>query len=142
MQNNLSADLYEAEFNEDGRTALTGVAQWGFISAMVGLISLAINLLVMVVDVARFSNSGAVSALFGSLFTTAISLVLNLTLLAATQKIKLAMEQSDQEEFILGLSKLARYFKILGIITIIALVIFGIAAIFFTIVTVSKVSFS
>lgn len=129
MHNELQGDLYEAQINEEGHTALIGVAQWANIAAMIGLGSLAVNIVVLVVTMVRASGADAVSEVFGTLITTAISLLLNLTLLAAASKIKLGVEQADQEEFLLGLGKLTSYFKILGILTIIALVLMGLATI-------------
>ncbi len=142
MQNELQGDLYEATLNEEGQGALTGVSQWAQIAAMVGLISLAINIVVLVIDIVRMATPGAASAVFGTLITTAISLLLNLTLLAAAQKIKSGLDHADQEQFLMGLGKLTTYFKILGILTIIAIIIFGLAAVVFAIFAGSSVKFS
>ena len=128
MQNEIHGDLYEAQINEESQTALSGVASWANIAAMIGLASLAINIVVLAVQIVR-AVDGAVSEVFGTLITTAVSLLLNLTLLSAATKIKIGVEQSDQESFLLGLAKLASYFKILGILTVIAVVLVGLAAI-------------
>ncbi len=109
---------------------------------MIGLISLAINIVVLVIDIVRVATPGAASGVFGTLITTAISLLLNLTLLAAAQKIKLGLDQADQEQFLLGLAKLSSYFKILGILTIIAIVIFALGAVVVAIFAGTAASFS
>ncbi len=142
MQIESEGDLYEATLNEEGHTALNGVSQWALIAAMVGLISLAINIVVLVINIVRVATPGAASAVFGTFITTAISLLLNLTLLAAAQKIRLGLDQADQEQFLLGLGKLTSYFKILGILTIIAIALFGLAAIVVAIFAGSSVKFS
>jgi len=111
--------------DEEAKSNLSGIAQWTNINAIVGFVSAGLSLITTVVGLGRLgsfgSSSNAVGAILGLIITLAISLLLNITLIAAAQNIKKGIEQTDQGHFALGLNKLATYFKILGIITIVVI---------------------
>ena len=123
MENNLLADVFEAELNEEGQAALSEMARWGYINAVVGFISLGISLVVTLITFAKIAGGAAAVTLMASLVSTVISFVLNITLYNSSQSITRSIQNADQGEFVMGLTRLRTYFKILGILTIIVLVI-------------------
>ena len=127
MENDLIPDVFEAELNEQGRSALSEAANWGYINAIVGFISLAINIVVLMITITRVSSAGGAGYVMGNILVYGVSFILNLTLLKATQNLKNSFAGDDQGLFVMGLGKLATYFRVQGILTIIVLGIGAIA---------------
>lgn len=127
MENIQDKSIFEFNIDEEGKSHLGGIAQWANINAIVGFAGLALSVISSVVAYSRYGSLGSVtggSNMMGLIITVAISLVLNITLLAAATNLKKGLDQTDQGLFELGLTKFTTYFKILGILLIIALVIF------------------
>ena len=123
LQNN---NLLDLQVTEETKTSFNGLAQWMNIYAIISLISLVVSVITTVMTVSRFSRyetSGSGSSFFGLAITTGISLLMNLTLLAAAKNIKGGIAGTDQGLFNLGIRKFNSYFLIYGIITIIVMVI-------------------
>ena len=120
MENNNDKSIFD-DFgvNEEAKSNLKDISKWANINAIVAFVALAISLISAVAALGTIDGGGN---LFGVLITVAISLLLNITLLQAATNIKKGVTQSDQGFFGLGISKLASYFKITGILTIIFLV--------------------
>ena len=72
-------------------------------------------------------SGGKENSLAVNIVVIGVSLFINITLFAAAKNLKLGLDNNDQGYFNLGLAKLATYFKIIGIILLIVLIIFGIA---------------
>jgi hypothetical protein len=125
--------LPELSLQENSKTNIASVAQWAFISAIVGFISLAISAYntfsIKAPDLGdpTLNNTNQGGRIFGFLVTAGISLLLNITLLNAASNIKKGLTTTDQGHFNYGMSKLATYFQITGILLIIALVIVALA---------------
>lgn len=116
-------DLFKFEVADSTQQELKGIAQWGLISAIVGFISLGISIIsqFMLMSNGR-SDSFQLTMI---VISTVISLVLNITLLQAANNIKNGIAANSQGQFNEGLTKLATYFRIVGIIliTVVVLVI-------------------
>jgi Family of unknown function (DUF5362) len=123
--------LEDSNLNQESKTHLSGIAQWANILCIISFISLGISVISLFTSyfkLKQFGNfaSGAAmgSGIFGLLITTAITLLIYITLFNAAKFIKLGIDQNDQGYFNMGITKLATYFRILGIIAIVFGVIF------------------
>ncbi len=120
-----SANMLEMQMNEDIKSSFAGLAQWTYYSAIVGFISAGVsivNAVSVVSKASQYGNASAGSTLTGAIIGLAISVIINMALLAASNGIRKGILSADQGYFNQGLSKLAQYFKIIGILSIIALV--------------------
>jgi Family of unknown function (DUF5362) len=131
-ENNL---LEEGQISEDSKTQLSGIAQWANIVAIISFVSLAFSLVKLFIDFGKMSSElgrsiAMGSGIFGFVITAGITLLINITLFNAAKYVKLGVDQSDQGYFAMGIQKLGGYFKILGILFIIGLVIMTIALLF------------
>lgn len=126
MENNPGSSIFDFNLDEESRSHLAAIAQWTNINAIAGLASAAITITFFIITLIRLSNYGG--NLFSGLIVVwpfislVVSLALNITLLNASSNIKKGIESSSQAHFETGITKLATYFKIVGIITIIAIV--------------------
>ncbi|WP_462255408.1 hypothetical protein [Ferruginibacter sp.] len=126
MENIQDNTIFDLAIDEEGKSHISSIAQWANISAIVGFAGIGISIIGVVIGLMRVSENSAAAAgsgVFGLFISTAIALLLNITLINAAINLKKGIDQTDQGHFSLGLTKLAMYFKILGIITIIVLVI-------------------
>jgi hypothetical protein len=127
MENNTDPTILDLTVDEESKMHFAGIAQWARLNAIVGFIALGVSILSTALGIVRLSSYEAGvasgSGLFGLIFTIAISLALNITLIGAAGNIKKGIDLTDQGYFGLGLSKLATYFRIVGIFTIIVLVV-------------------
>jgi hypothetical protein len=131
MENIQDTSIFGLDIDDEGKSQLSAIAQWANINAIVAFASLGLSLISTVM---AFSNASrylttesAGSGIVGLLVSLVISLVLNITLIAAASNIKKGIDQANQGLFGIGLTKLASYFKIVGILTIIVLVFVGLA---------------
>ncbi len=121
--------IFNLELAEDTKTNLRGLTQWLNISAIVGFISLGVTILSAIytlINASKYGTTGT-SSLFSTFISGGISLWINLTLYNAAKSINTGIANEDQGVFGYGLSRLATYFKIIGIIAIILLIIFALA---------------
>lgn len=127
MENIEDNSIFEFNVDEESKSQLGGIAQWAKLNAIVGFIALGVTVISTVISFSKLGGvlgGGAVAGSgLGVLISLAISLLLNITLITAATFIKKAVENTDQGSFEMGISKLAGYFKITGILTIIVLVI-------------------
>lgn len=121
--------LDERNLTEESKTHLLGIAQWANILAILSFVGLGVGLVSLFVQTGPAVGAGGVSAsatLAGGLFmyviVIAITLLIYITLLNAAKNIKLGLAQSNQGFFNIGITKLATYFKIIGILAIIGAV--------------------
>ena len=134
MEDTQDKSIFGLDIDDEGKSHLSAIAQWANINAITGFVALGVSLLTLVITFNRASSylsSGASAAaapgIFSFIIGLVISLALNITLLAAASNIKKGVEQVNQGLFGIGLTKLATYFKILGIITIVVLAFAGLA---------------
>ena len=133
-ENNL---LEDNQLAEENKQQLLSIAQWLNIYAILSFISLGISLLSTILAYSRvsdFGGSAAVgAALSGGLFTLliggGITLLLSITIFNAAKFIKAGIVETNQGAFILGITKLATFFKINGIIIIVIGVILAIGVV-------------
>jgi hypothetical protein len=129
MENITDTTIFDLTIDEEGKSHLSSIAHWANINAIVGFISIGVIIISFAINISRY-GSGAVSGILGALITLGITFLLNITLFNAAKNIKNGVELTEQGQFTFGLTKLAGYFKIVGILTIIVLVIFFFALLF------------
>lgn len=131
MENIQDKSIFEFNFDEESKTNLSSIAQWANINAIVGFAAIGISIISFIVGFGKLSGPGssavAGTGILGLLIGLAISLALNITLINAATNMKKGIESADQGFFTTGLTKLAVYFKIVGILTIIVISIFALA---------------
>jgi hypothetical protein len=123
MENINDTTIFDLNIDEEGKAHLAAIAQWANINAIVGFASIGVTIISFAISVSTY-GSGRVSGILGSLITLGITFLLNITLFNAAKNIKNGVNLTEQGQFTFGLTKLAGYFKIVGILTIIVLVIF------------------
>lgn len=126
METTPNKSIFELELNEEGKTQFAGIAQWCYFNAIASLVSLVVSVLGAVILISKLGedeSSQVASTATSTLFSVVIALLLNITLLSSANNLKKGLAGADQGTFNLGMAKLATYFRILGIITIIALVV-------------------
>jgi hypothetical protein len=136
MENNEHKSIFD-EFivDETAKANLTEISRWANVNAIVGFVSLGVSLLSLVLLSVKASEYGMGTQVAGKgvlnlLITGVVSLLLNITLLQAAANIKKGVQNTDQGAFTLGVTKMAVYFKTVGIITIIALILVGLGFLF------------
>lgn len=126
MQNFEQNTIFKFTPNDETRRQLQGLAQWAKINAIIALSSIGISLLVIIITGIRFLDAYNTGQLVGrQIIVWIFSLIINIILLNASNNIQKALVNTDQRMFGIGLSLLARYFKVIGItmIVIICLVV-------------------
>ncbi len=118
--------LEDTNLNQESKLHLSGIAQWANILCIISFISLGVSVISLVTNYFKLKQYGNYAAgvatgsgIFGLVITTAITLLIYITLFNAAKFIKQGIDQNDQGYFNMGIRKLATYFKILGIIFII-----------------------
>ncbi len=135
MDNLHDTSIFEFNIDEESKSHLKGIAQWAFINAIIAFVSLGITVLSSILTYVRVSSymSGSDASLTGGsniiglFITLAVTLALNITLMAAATNIRKGVEQTNQAYFETGITKLTTYFKITGILFIVSLVIMVLA---------------
>ncbi len=131
MEQNQNNILDDFSVDDEAKTHFKDIAQWAGINAVVAFVSLGLSLITTIYTISMIRNGGvAGTTMFGFLIGAAVSLLLNITLLQASSNIKKGLVSSDQGYFGLGLTKLAAYFRITGILIIIGLVLVVLALLF------------
>ena len=126
MENIEQSSIFKFELNDDTKQHLKGIVQWAKVNAIVCFVSVGLSLLNIVITSIKFMDSYYASYSVGTLvgqqlIVWIISLVLNIILFKAANNIQKALENTDQHLFNAGLSQLARYFKVIGIILIVGI---------------------
>ena len=113
----------QAELNDEGLSELSQLTQWARWNAILSLLAMVCSFSMNLYTAVKFPEApDAIASFTMAILSALLSLLLNTTLLSATGKLKTSLEGYNQELFNMGLAKLTRYFKITGILTIIALV--------------------
>lgn len=119
MENKL-IDVYELQVTPKLKQDLAAAANWGFITAILGLASAALSFLLNI-------SKGMIGS---SIINLAIFVLIYIFLLQFGKKVKTALQTNDQGIFLEGLKSLQTYFKILGVLLIVVLAILVIAILF------------
>jgi ABC-type Fe3+ transport system permease subunit len=140
MENESQSSIFnDFTIDEDLKTNFNDVAKWAKINAIVGFISAGITLLTMVATlISMFGYAFGGSNTFSNTVSIAISLLLNVLLFKAAKNINDGIGANNQQQFNDGLSKLAKYFRVLGIIIIVVLAICVFAVLVSIVVSVNK----
>jgi pilus assembly protein TadC len=120
MENSIN-DISTLEISSKLRSDLREAAVWGRVIAILGLCTSAFSLIV----------SFKTGMVIFSLISAAVSVFIYLYLLKFGSQTKKALETNDQQTFNDGLRNLNTYFKIAGVILIIAISIGVLAFVFF-----------
>jgi Family of unknown function (DUF5362) len=124
MNEQQNDSIFEFNLDDEGKSQLSGIAQWANINAIVSLVSLGLSVISTILVFIKASRySPATGGLFQLFIGVGISLVVNIILLAAATNIKKGLELNDQGHFNLGIAKLATYFKVIGILVIVAMIL-------------------
>lgn len=123
--------------DDEAKSNFTDIARWANLNAIIGFISLGVSFIAVVTSFIKLSGyGGAANAAvmggsgIGFIIAAVVSLLLNITLLQAATNIKKAVEINEQAFLGKGITKLAAYFRIYGILLIIALVFIVLAFLF------------
>lgn len=131
MENNPNSSIFEFNLDEESRSNLSSLTQWINLNAITGLISAGVSVIAFVVTLNRLSSFGSTAAagpgISGMVLGLAISLLLNILLLMSATNLKKGLDNSSQFHFTTGLTKLATYFKVVGILAIVAITFFTLA---------------
>ncbi len=118
--------LDEKNLSEESKTHLFDIAKWANILAILSFVGLVIGVVSLFVKTGPAEAAGGAMAgatlaggLFTYIFVIAITLLIYITLFNASKNIKLGLTQQSQGYFNIGVTKLATYFRILGILSII-----------------------
>jgi Family of unknown function (DUF5362) len=124
-------NLLQFNINEETKTHLNGIAQWSNIYALLSFVNLGLGLVTTIYSLFLLSKydsyATGISNLIGFLFSAFISLLLNITLFTAAKNIKAGIDDNEQSQFNIGIRKLNSFFKIMGILFIIFMVIIVLA---------------
>jgi Family of unknown function (DUF5362) len=126
-QEKIENHIFEFDVNEETKNQISGLSQWMQINAIVAFVSLALSLITTVITYVKYSAYLGMGSFLGSsgviklLVSTVLSVLLNLLLIQSAGNIKKGLALSDQGYFNLGLSKMATYFKTMGILIIVVL---------------------
>lgn len=123
----------EAEVTGETKEQLDAIGRWAVYSAIVGFTTLALTIISFVVTLNRISQYGmglGQAGVMQTLLITIFSLLLNITLYLAGVNIRKGISTGDQGYFNLGLRKMNNYFKILGIVMIVAMSIVLLGVVF------------
>lgn len=128
MENIHESSIFEFNLDEESRSNLSSIARWTNINAITGFVGIGISIISFFVGLGKLGKYGSSAAvagpgLIGLFIGIGISLALNITLINAAINIKKGVSGSSQGHFTSGVTKLATYFKIVGILTIIAIVL-------------------
>jgi membrane protein YqaA with SNARE-associated domain len=133
---NQSDSFLKVTFDDNAREQLNTIALWAKICAICAFISYAIALIVAILGRTRstafgdenalVTSSTKVGAIAGAVIGAVIGYAINYFLYRFATDAKRGLESIDQVKLNEGLLNLKTYFKILGIIVLIALIICGI----------------
>jgi Family of unknown function (DUF5362) len=118
---NQSDNLFHLNIEGAAREFLDTAATWARIIAIVGFISAGLSLVAAFVSKSSSNSAAMVGGIFGALISAAITVAINLFLYRFATHTKSSLSSMNQGEFNEGIINLKTYFKILGIIMIIAL---------------------
>jgi hypothetical protein len=128
MENIEQTTIFKFGIDETTKQSLKALALWAKINAILGFISIGMSLLTIIVASIKILDAYSAGKLVGNLISKQllfwiISLVLNIILYKAAANIQQSMINNDQRIFNVGMSQLARYFKTLGIIFIVGIIL-------------------
>lgn len=127
MQQEENISIFNFELDEIGQKHLNDIAVWAKINTVLAFASVGIAILQTVVLFTRLGNRNSFGgAISSELVSWVISILLNLLLLSASKNITAGLANTDQTIFNKGLSDLAKYLRVIGILCIIIGALFAI----------------
>jgi hypothetical protein len=128
MENMNQNTIFKFGIDDTTKQNLKGLALWAKVNAILAFTSIGMSLLTIILASLKLIDAYSEGYLIGSLISKQllfwiISLVLNIILYKAATNIQQSIINNDQRVFNIGMSQLARYFKILGIILIVAIIL-------------------
>ena len=135
---NTNKSLFDINFDENVKQSLKGAATWGGIAAIASIIVSILGVVNYFIERGKLSKYGGggyeaarvqQAAEAGGFVSVAITLIIGIILFVFlskfSRKAKSGVDASDQYLINEGLGSLATYFKFIGILLIILIVIFG-----------------
>jgi amino acid transporter len=120
--------------NQETKNNFSSLAQLINIASIMAFVSIGVSLIGLFIGFAKPQVFGSPipynTQVVISFITLALTLLLNFILFNAAKNIKLGTDNDDQGSFNIGVSKLATYYKIIGIIVIVFLSICVLAFLF------------
>lgn len=111
--------LFNVTLDHEGKSHLRTAATWAKIVAIASLVTSGLSFLTAIIG--GVTNPGQASTVIASGVSAGISALLNITLLGFANKTITGLNTINQYEFADGINQLRRYFRIMGILLIIAL---------------------
>lgn len=130
-------NLFDLEVSEETKSHLAGLTMWMNITAITGLAGSVVSIIFTVLRMSAYRYASGGISLLSPLIGLAVSILLNITLLAAARNIKQGLASEDQGSLNAGVGKMASYFRIYGIVLICALAFCVLAVVFAVIVGVA-----
>ena len=137
---NTNKSLFDINFDENVKQSLKGAATWGGIAAIASIIGSILGLVNYFAERGKISRYGGggyeavrvqQAADAGGFISVAIALIIGIILFVFlnkfSRKAKSGVDASDQYLINEGLGSLAAYFKFIGVLLIIMIVVFGLA---------------
>jgi hypothetical protein len=139
MENFEQNTIFKFGIDDTTKQSLKALAQWAKVNAVLAFTSIGMSVLTIIVAsmtlLDAYSSGNFIGALISrQLVFWIISLVLNIILYKAATNIQQSIIHNDQRIFNIGMSLLARYFKIIGIVFIVAITLI-IVFIIYTVLT-------
>ena len=125
--------ILNVEIDMISRDHLKTITVWARIMAVVGFINLGLTLIRLLVNPDSTGTMALVAMLFFVLIYLVVMALLYVFLLRFANRTSASLNTQNQEQFNAGIGYLATYFKILGIIIIIGLVLVGLFVVFLAI---------
>jgi hypothetical protein len=123
-------NIFDSTLDKTTRANLKNIALWATISAIANFAGLLLTIVQLVYLIKKFSS--VASSSFSSLISIIISLVMNVILLMASLQIRKALNTFDQSLLNRGLANFKIYFKVYGILLILAIAIVLMTVVYFS----------
>ena len=139
MENFEQPTIFKFGIDDTTKQSLKGLTQWAKMNAILAFASIGLSLLTIIVASIKLIDAYDAGNIVGDkisrqLLVWILSLVLNILLYKSASNIQQSMINNDQRSFNTGMSLLARYFKLIGIVFIVVITLI-IAVIVYQVVT-------
>ena len=139
MENLEQPTIFKFGIDDTTKQSLRALAQWAKMNAILAFTSIGLSLVTIIVASMKLIDAYDAGNVVGDLISRQlliwiISLVLNIILYKSASNIQQSIVNNDQRIFNIGMSLLARYFKVIGIVFIVVITLI-IVFIIYTVLT-------
>ncbi len=119
-------NLFDLQINEESKQLLLTITKWARIIAILAFISPAISVIKVIIPASRTGNADMIGyqlggSIVGILVVSIVSIILNVFLYRFATSTAESLQTMSQESFNKGANNMRLYFKMLGILIIVAL---------------------